>query len=196
MSLVTSSMGTPVETVPTDLEPARGRIGLEPDRPEDTDLATETRQFVSFEIGSEVYGVDIMAVQEIKAWIGATRLPNAPPHMRGVINLRGVVVPIFDLRARFGLGATEATPKHVVILVSVGARIVGMLVDAVSDIVSVTDAEIQAIPKMDRTIDSAFLDGLVSTSEQMVALLSVDRLFDFDNLPALSDPSVLEAGHG
>lgn len=191
MSLVTSSMATSLEPGRMVTESTGGVT-----RRGDADPASEARQFVSFEISAEIYGVDIMAVQEIKAWTGATRLPNAPVHMRGVINLRGVVVPIFDLRARLGLGATEATPKHVVILVSVGARVVGMLVDAVSDIVAVTDAEIQAIPKMERTIDSAFLDGLVSTGEQMVTLLSVERLFDFDNVPAFSDPTVLEASHG
>jgi len=152
------------------------------------------QQFVTFEIAGEEYAVDIMSVREIKAWTGTTRLPNAPEFMRGVMNLRGVIVPIFDLRARFGLGATDATPKHVVIIIALETRIVGILVDAVSDILDITLDEIQPVPKLDRMIDADFLSGLVSVDERMVAMLSVERLFDLEALElpdarALTDAS-------
>lgn len=149
------------------------------------------RQFVTFTIDDEEYGVDIMAVREIKAWTGATKLPNAPAHMRGVINLRGLIVPVFDLRARFGQALTEATKIHVVIILAVGKRIIGVLVDAVSDILDVSAAAIQAVPKMDRTIDADFLSGLISVEDRMVALLDADALFDMDDIPRDADLTAL-----
>lgn len=144
--------------------------------------AQETSQYVTFEIAEEEYAVDIMSVREIKAWTGTTRLPNAPDFMRGVMNLRGVIVPIFDLRARFGLGPTDATPKHVVIIIALESRIIGVLVDAVSDILDISADLVQPVPKIDRTIDADFLSGLVSVDDRMVAMLSVEKLFDLDAL--------------
>lgn len=141
------------------------------------------RQFVTFTIDDEEYGVDIMVVREIKAWTGATRLPNAPDHMRGVINLRGLIVPVFDLRARFGEALTQATKTHVVIILAVGARIVGVLVDAVSDILDVDAGAIQPVPRLDRTVDSYFLSGLITVEDRMVTLLDADLLFDEGALP-------------
>src|SRR5262245_45294789 len=84
-------------------------------------------QFISFAIGDDQYGVDIMAVREIKGWTEITHLPNQPAYVRGVLNLRGIIVPIIDLRCRFGQGVTEATPLHIVIIVQVGSRPVGLL---------------------------------------------------------------------
>jgi len=158
-----------------------GAIGM---RGGDTpsDMSVDAQQYVTFNIADEEYGVDIMAVREIKAWTGTTRLPNAPKYMRGVINLRGVVVPIFDMRARFGLGQTDATKTHVVIIVQIGSRIIGILVDAVSDIMTISASEIRDVPRMDRTVDAQFLDGLVDYHDRMVALLAVDRLFDLDEV--------------
>lgn len=143
----------------------------------DDDNSGHTVQFIAFKIGKEEYGVDIMAVREIKGWIPATRLPNAPHYVRGVINLRGLMVPIFDLRARFGGGETEITRTHVVIIVKVEERVFGVLVDAVSDILSISEEQIKPAPEMDRTVDSGYLRGLVTINERMVALLVLDRLF-------------------
>lgn len=141
------------------------------------DISHKAIQFIAFKIGNEEYGVDIMAVREIKGWIPATRLPNAPHYVRGVINLRGLMVPIFDLRARFGGGETEITRTHVVIIVKVEERVFGVLVDGVSDILTITEDQIKPAPEMDRTIDSGYLRGLVTINERMVALLILDRLF-------------------
>jgi len=137
----------------------------------------ENSQFITFTIGEEEYGVDIMAVREIKAWTETTHLPNTPEFMRGVLNLRGLIVPIFDLRCRFGMGLTEATKMHVVIIVQVETRMVGVLVDTVSDIIRIGSAEIQEVPRMDRNIDDEYLSGLVTVHERMVALLDVELLF-------------------
>lgn len=155
--------------------------GLTPSFQEGTSLqehSEQQKQFITFTIGEEEYAVDIMVVREIKAWSETTHLPNTPEFMRGVLNLRGLIVPIFDLRCRFGLGLTETTKMHVIIIVRVENRLVGILVDTVSDIIKVTEGEIQEVPKMDRNIDDEYLRGLVTVSERMVALLDVDRLFN------------------
>ncbi|MDA8231625.1 MAG: chemotaxis protein CheW [Magnetospirillum sp.] len=140
----------------------------------------EARQFISFTIGAEEYGVDIMAIREIKGWTATTELPNTPAHVRGVINLRGSIVPIFDLRARFGGKPTEPTPRHVVIVVSVLKRVVGLLVDAVADIIAVADSDIQPVPELEQRNETAFLAGLVTVEGRMVALLDLEYLFDLD----------------
>ena len=121
-----------------------------------------TRQFISFTIGDEEYGVDIMAIREIKGWVASTELPNTPEYMRGVINLRGAIVPIFDLRSRFGGGRTQASARHVIIVVSVHERVIGLLVDAVADIITVATSDIQPVPEMDQHGHIGFLTGLVT----------------------------------
>jgi len=134
-------------------------------------------QFMTFTLGAEEYGIDIMVVREIKGWTETTTIPNAPPHVRGVINLRGIVVPIFDLRARFGMGHTEPTKMHVVIIASTDSRTVGLLVDTVSDIISVNQDQIRPVPDMGMANDDNFLDGLATSSDRMVTLVSLPRLF-------------------
>jgi purine-binding chemotaxis protein CheW len=146
-----------------------------------------TSQYITFTIGGEEYGVDIMAVREIKGWSDTTGLPNSPPYVRGVINLRGIIVPIFDLRARFGLGPTQATKTHVVIIVAVQQRTVGILVDSVSDILTIQASDVRSVPDMDRSIDDAYLNGLVAMSDRMVAIIALERLFDLRNLPKDKD---------
>ncbi len=144
-----------------------------------------TRQFISFTIGDEEYGVDIMAIREIKGWTVTTDLPNTPPYMRGVINLRGAIVPILDLRARFAGQLTEANERHVIIVVAVGRRVAGILVDAVADIITVRTADIQPVPQLDEAAAAGFVTGLVTVDGRMVALLDLTRVFAFED--ALSD---------
>jgi purine-binding chemotaxis protein CheW len=139
-----------------------------------------TRQFITFTLGAEEYGVDIMMVREIKGWTETTALPKAPPYVRGVINLRGVIVPILDLRARFGMGITVPTPTHVVIIVNTDTRTSGLLVDAVSDIVSVEPASVRPVPEMGMPIEDQYLDGLVALEDRMVTLVSLNRLLVMD----------------
>jgi len=136
----------------------------------------DTMQVVSFKIGQEHYGIDIQLVREIRAWQVATQLPNTPPFVRGVINLRGTIVPVLDLRARFGQGATAPSAAHVIIVVTAGTRIVGILVDAVSDIVTLTKGDIKPVPVMEGSAAGDCLDGLVTVHEQMIALVSVGRV--------------------
>jgi purine-binding chemotaxis protein CheW len=141
------------------------------------EAASPSTEFISFAIGDEQYGVDIMAVREIKEWSGVTPLPKQPDYMRGVLNLRGVMVPIIDLRCRFGQGLTDATPVHVVIVVNVEGRTVGLLADRVLDIISVEASQIQPVPHISRGSRTDFLSGLVTIDTTMIALISLDRLF-------------------
>src|SRR5437868_10493469 len=103
-------------------------------------------ELISFAIGDEQYGVDIMAVREIKEWSNVTRLPDQPDYIRGVLNLRGVIVPIIDLRCRFGQGVTESTPMHIIIIVQIEGRQIGLLADRVLDLVSCEASKVQRVP--------------------------------------------------
>lgn len=141
----------------------------------------ETIQLITVTIGDEEYGVDIMEVREIKAWTDTTALPNTPRFVRGVINLRGAVLPIYDLRARFGLGLTEPSKLHVVVIVAVEEKSIGILVDAVSDILIISKEDVRPVPEMERSIDEAYLSGLVTVEGRMVALLAVEKLFELDS---------------
>ena len=138
---------------------------------DDADL----RQFVSL-VGEQQYCVDIMAVREIKAWTGTTALPNSPAHIRGVINLRGAIVPVIDLRKRFGQELTEPTPAHVVVIVAIGDIQNGLLVDGVSDIVTVNRKDIAPIPSMEGEDKNPYFQGLITGQEKLVAVIALDQL--------------------
>jgi purine-binding chemotaxis protein CheW len=136
-------------------------------------------QFVSFAIGSDQYGVDIMSVREIRGWAQITFIPKQPEFVRGVLNLRGVIVPIIDLRCRFGQGLTDATPLHIVIIVQAGDRQVGLLGDRVLDIVTIQRSQIQAVPRVSQSSRIDFLSGLVTTASAMIALIDLTHLLSF-----------------
>ncbi|MCC6949336.1 MAG: chemotaxis protein CheW [Bradyrhizobiaceae bacterium] len=138
--------------------------------------ANELTQFISFAIGDDQYGVDIMAVREIKGWSEVSNLPKQPEYVRGVLNLRGVIVPIIDLRRRFGQGHTEATPSHIVIIVQIGARLIGLLADRVLDIVSLDASKIQPVPRISNSSRIDFLSGLVTVDGALIALIDLQNL--------------------
>ncbi len=133
-------------------------------------------EFISFAIGDDQYGVDIMAVREIKEWSNVTHLPKQPDYVRGVLNLRGVVMPIVDLRCRFGEGLTETTPTHIIIIVQIDDRQVGLLADRVLDIVSFETNKIQPVPRTAQRANSDFLCGLVTYDDTMIALIDLPSL--------------------
>lgn len=159
-----------------------GNVGIEKSIDSNTKNEETIQQFLSFSLGNESYGVDLMSVHEIKGWSQTTRLPNAPEFMKGVINLRGVVVPIFDLRKRFSMGDTEPNEKNAVIIVAVGKRTIGILVDTVSDILDATSAQICEAPHLETKVDSDFIKGLISIEDKMVVLLDVNKIFDIETL--------------
>jgi purine-binding chemotaxis protein CheW len=159
----------------TTAEPSALEAGL-PLVGESTGGKSLPTQVISFAIGDDQYGVDIMAVREIKGWSQITQLPRQPDYMRGVLNLRGIMVPIIDLRCRFGQGMTEATPLHVVIVVQIGARHVGLLADRVLDIVGCNASQVQPVPRIAQGSRADFLSGLVMIESGMLALIDLSRL--------------------
>lgn len=142
--------------------------------------SAEQVQFLTFTLGEEEYGVDIMMVREVKGWSDTTRLPNMPAYMRGVLNLRGIIIPIFDLRARFTGVLTEATEKHVVVILAVGSRTIGLLVDTVSDILTVNTADIKVAPENQTQAPEKFVSGLLAFDGRMVVLLHIEVLLSAD----------------
>jgi len=142
----------------------------------------EGKQFVSFALGDQEYVLDIMFVREIKAWTGTTRLPNSPDHMRGVINLRGAIVPVIDLKMRFGSGATETTTASVIIIVATENTLIGLLVDGVSDIIAVAKNEIAAIPDVENDNREAYFSGLITVDGNLLPILALDSLLKQENM--------------
>ncbi len=158
------------------------------------------QQFITFTVLGREYGIDIMSIREIKGWTETTTLPNSPSYMRGVINLRGTVVPIMDLRARFNMGQTDASKNHVVMIVNVGGRLMGVLVDSVSDILTINQDDIRAVPDVEGANHTEILKGLVSLENRMVALLTLEKLFDknlqFDpEIPTIEPPADATVSH-
>jgi len=136
----------------------------------------ERRELISFRIGEQEFCVDIMAVREIRGWSPVTPLPHSPDYVRGVINLRGAVLPVLDLSARLGLGAVEPTARHVIIVARIGERTVGMLVDAVSDILTVTDDMVQATPDVACETVRTFVKGIIAVDGRMISMISLGYL--------------------
>lgn len=135
-----------------------------------------TRQIITFQIDQQVLGIDIMAIREIRAWTPTTLLPHAPEFVCGVVNLRGTVLPVMDLRARLGWGITNPTGRHVIIVVQIDEKLNGLIVDAVNDIVSIDQEQIQPPPEAAGDADACFLEGLIPIDERMVMVISLDRL--------------------
>ena len=155
------------------------------------EVATDTNQYLTFILADEEYGVDILRVQEVKGWESVTAIPNTPGFVKGVINLRGTIVPIIDLRERFRLDEIEYGPRTVVIVLKVTnggiTKVMGIVVDAVSDVYNVAEQEMRPPPDFCSVISTDFVRGLATVSEKMVILLDSDRL--------LSLGDVDEAGH-
>ena len=156
--------------------------------------AMDATQYLTVNLADEEYGVDILAVREIRGWTPVTRIPQAPSYVLGVLNLRGAIVPVLDLRLRFGLVREEYTATTVTVIVTVAGRNFGVVVDAVSDVVDVDAAAIRPVPDMGTAVDTEYLKGLTSVGERMVLLLDVDRLLQPQDaqmleaaLPAVAD---------
>src|SRR5690349_10343844 len=141
----------------------------------------DTHQVLTFELGNETYGVEILRVREIRGWTSVTKIPNAPAHMLGVLNLRGSIVPVVDLRRRFDLERAEYTKVTVIIVLSVHSqagrtREVGVVVDGVSDVVDFNTADMKPAPDFGGGSSTDYIRGLVPSGERMVVLLDIDRL--------------------
>ena len=143
-----------------------------------------SRELISFRIGEQEFCVDIMVVREIRGWTPATPLPRAPSYLCGVINLPGAVLPIVDLAARLGFDATDPTQRHVIIVAQIGRQVVGMLVDAVSDILTVSDEIVQPPPDVASEMVRNFVTGLLAIDGRMISLISLDRILPNAELEA------------
>ena len=158
-------------------------------------------QYLTFMLAGEEYGVEILKVQEIKGWDTATPIPNTPAHVLGVLNLRGAIVPIIDLRKRFNLKSIPYGPTTVVIVVKMlhngQERTVGLVVDAVADVYRLESDEIQPAPDMGGAVHTEFVRGLATVDEKMVILLEINLLIDFEAIDqaasAASDSDVMSA---
>jgi purine-binding chemotaxis protein CheW len=144
--------------------------------------AADTHQYLTFTLGQEEYGIEILRVQEIKGYSAITPIPNTPPHIKGVMNLRGTVVPVMDLRARFGMPAVELNRFTVVIVVSAGPGVVGVVVDAVSDVLNVAAGDIVPPPDLGGDVDTSQLTGMAKSSDHLISLLAIDRVVGFEAL--------------
>lgn len=154
-------------------------------------MESDGDQFLTFMLAGEEYGVDILRVQEIKGWDSVTPIPNTPEYIRGVINLRGTIVPIIDLRRRFALEAVEYGPVTVVIVLRVEdlnggkSRVMGLVVDAVSDVYNVPEDAIKPAPDFGSVVDVGFVKGLATLDEVMVIVLDIDHLLNADEMSAI-----------
>jgi len=134
------------------------------------------REYLTFRLGEEEYGIDILKVQEIRGYEQPTRIANAPSFIKGVVNLRGVLVPIVDMRLKFGLGSAEYNDFTVVIILNLGARVVGMVVDSVSDVMELSPEQIRDTPEIDSVVDSSYITGLGTLNERMLILIAIEKL--------------------
>lgn len=135
-----------------------------------------TVELISFEIGGQEYCIDVRSVREIRGWTPVTPMPQTPDFILGVINLRGTVMPVLDLRCRLGLGRTELSSRHVIVVIEEGARIAGVLVDAVQETFKLAASLLQAPPAMDSDPNNQFVDAIIPLGERMLSRVVVDRL--------------------
>jgi purine-binding chemotaxis protein CheW len=133
-------------------------------------------EFLAFTLGGEEYGIDILRVQEIRGYEQVTRIANAPEFIKGVVNLRGIIVPVVDMRIKFNLGAPTYDAFTVVIILNIAGRIVGMVVDSVSDVMTLSAEQIRPAPQIGATLDGAYLIGLGTLDERMLILIDIEKL--------------------
>ncbi len=152
---------------------------LSPDHQKTGDaIPTSIREFLAFKLGDEEYGVDILRVQEIRSYESPTRMVNAPGHILGVVNLRGVIVPIIDMRIKFGLPDVRYDSFTVVIVLNIDEQVMGMVVDAVSDVTNLTPEQLRPVPEFSGTVDSTAVMALGSVGDRMLILLDIEKVLD------------------
>ena len=144
--------------------------------PSDNSGSQPTQEFLTFTLGAEEYAIDILRVQEIRGYDQVTAIANSPAFIKGVINLRGAIVPIVDLRIKFNLASVTYDPFTVVIILNVRERIVGAVVDSVSDVIALSDAQIKPRPEFGSSFDTEYLLGLATVSERMLILVDIEKL--------------------
>jgi purine-binding chemotaxis protein CheW len=139
-------------------------------------------EFLSFTLGQEEYGIDIQKVQELRGYDAVTRIANAPEHIKGVVNLRGIIVPIIDMRIKFNLGTPTYDQFTVVIILNIANRVMGMVVDSVSDVITLTPEQVKPAPEMGSVLDTEYLIGLGTLDERMLILVDLEKLMSSDEM--------------
>ena len=133
-------------------------------------------EYLAFKLGTEEYGIDILKVQEIRGYEAVTRIANAPEFIKGVVNLRGIIIPVVDMRIKFNLGTPSYDQFTVVIILNINGRIVGMVVDSVSDVTTLTPEQVKPAPEMGTAFSSDYMIGLGTIDERMLILVNIDKL--------------------
>ena len=151
--------------------------------------AKQANEFLTFTLGNEEYGVEILKVQEIRSYEEPTTIANAPPFLKGVVNLRGVIVPIVDMRIKFGLANADYNQFTVVIILNVAHRVVGMVVDSVSDVLQLSGEQIREAPQFGASLDTEYITGLGTVDERMLILIDIEKLMTSRDM-ALTDQAL------
>ena len=149
-----------------------------------TGFNADGNQYLTFKLQEEEYGIEILRVQEIKGFSRITPIPNTPRFIKGVLNLRGTVVPVVDLRTKFSMPETAYDKFTVIIVVTVGPKVVGLVVDAVSDVLNIVPGEIQATPDLGAGVDTTFMTGMAKAGEKLITLLNIEKLINNEELTA------------
>ncbi len=139
-------------------------------------VTADASQYLTLRLGKEEYAIDILRVQEIRSYEEPTRMVNAPPYIKGVVNLRGVIVPIIDLRMKLGLDQVEYNDFTVVIILNVRGTVIGAVVDSVSDVVTLAAGMIKTAPQFETTLDTRFITGLANLGERMLIVMNIEAL--------------------
>lgn len=153
-----------------------------------------TREVLVFVLGQEEYAVDILKVQEIRGFEKVTPIPSAPAYLKGVMNLRGTIAPVIDMRIKFGMAEPRYDTFTVVIVLRIGSRVIGIVVDSVSDVVQLAASDVKAAPQLGAVVDSSFLAGLATQDERMILLLDIDKFLSSSEMNLLEQVSVSVRG--
>lgn len=154
---------------------------------------TDVNEYLTFRLGDEEYGIDILRVKEIRGYDAVTKIANAPAFIKGVINLRGTIVPIVDLRIKFNLGKAEYDRFTVVIILNVANRVVGVVVDSVSDVLTLTPGQVKPAPEFGGGLDTRYITGLGSVDERMLILVDIERLMTSADMSLVSEATAAAA---
>jgi purine-binding chemotaxis protein CheW len=141
---------------------------------------SDGRQYLTFALGGQEYGIDILNVLEIKGCAPITPIPNTPAHVKGVMNLRGTIIPVIDLRAKLGMREAEYGAFTVIVVVRVGPKVIGLVVDAVSDVLNIPESDIQPTPDFGKPVDARFIEGMAKAGDRLVILLGVAEVLGGD----------------
>jgi purine-binding chemotaxis protein CheW len=151
------------------------------------EIANNATEVLSFRLGGEEYAISILKVQEIRGYDAVTRIASAPEYLKGVINLRGIIVPIVDMRIKFNVGEATYDPFTVVIILNINGHTIGMVVDSVSDVVTLTPDQIKPAPDMGASVATEFLQGLGTVGERMLIMLDIDKLMGSEEMGLLAE---------